>query len=126
MIICTTQTFYRYSGLSTDVKPVDGVSEASIFWETDTGKEYEYRGKELGWVLKQNMVTVDSDGAVALYQSGNYLYVCSAPPGTGLSEPKWKIKRFNTSSLAMTWANGNSKNINPATNVSIVAALPYS
>lgn len=126
MIICTTQTFYRYSGLSTDVKPVDGVSEASIFWETDTGKEYEYRGEELGWVLKQNMVTVNSDGAIALYQSGNYLYVCSAPPGTKLSESKWKIKRFDTVNLLGVWANGNSKYINPATSALVVAALPYS
>lgn len=126
MIICTTQTFYRYSGLSTDEKPVDGIRDASTFWETDTGKEYEYRGEELGWVLKQNLVTVNSDDAVKVYQSGNYLYVCSAPPGTESSEAKWKIKRLDIVTMVLLWANGNAKYINPATNALIVAALPYS
>ena len=43
MIVCTTQPLYRYSGLSTDVKPTKDIKDASTFWETDTGKEFEWR-----------------------------------------------------------------------------------
>ena len=126
MITCARNTYYRFAGLSTDTKPTRNIDDGSTFWETDTGKTYEYRAEGGGWILNNNKMTVDEDGAIVLYQSGNYLYVCAAPPGTALTAPLWKIKRFDTANLIMTWANGNSKNINKATNLTIVAALSYS
>lgn len=52
-VVCTKQTFYRYSGLSTDVKPVAGVEDSSTFDELDTGRRFEMRGKT--WQLIQDI-----------------------------------------------------------------------
>lgn len=35
---------YEFKGLSTDVKPTDGVSTNSLFLELDTGNFYYYTG----------------------------------------------------------------------------------
>lgn len=50
MIVCSVQTYYRYSGDSWEEKPRNNIQNASIFWEKDTGKEYEWR--EDDWYLK--------------------------------------------------------------------------
>jgi len=52
-VICTKQTFYRYSGLSTDIKPISGVEDSSTFDELDTGRRFEMRGR--AWQLVQDI-----------------------------------------------------------------------
>lgn len=52
-VVCTKQTFYRYSGLSTDTKPTRNIEESSTFEETDTGRRFEYRGGV--WLLVSDM-----------------------------------------------------------------------
>jgi hypothetical protein len=60
MIVCTTQPLYRYSGLSTDIKPTKDIKDASTFWETDTGDEFEWRGV-LQWIkLPHTTVAVET------------------------------------------------------------------
>lgn len=53
MITCSVMAFYRYTGLSTDTKPVEGVKEASIFIEEDTLREFEFRGDT--WIMTSDM-----------------------------------------------------------------------
>jgi len=38
MIVCSTQPLYRYSGLSTDIKPTKDIKDASTLWEIDSGR----------------------------------------------------------------------------------------
>lgn len=43
----------EYRGKSTDVKPVDGVPNMSVFWETDTNKVLWFDGDTKTWVEVQ-------------------------------------------------------------------------
>jgi len=125
MLICTVQPFYRYSGLSTDTKPILDPKDCATFWETDTNKNFEYRGGT--WHEVKNVVSLEDDSqACILYEAEDILYICTAPPGTLSTESKWQIKKFDTASLVATWANGNALFINPATSLAVVSALPYS
>lgn len=124
MIVCTTETTYRYSGLSTDIKPVIDPKESAKFWETDTGKRYESRGGE--WILVTTHVSVDENFSTAIYESGDTIYICTALPGTLLTAAKWQIKKFNTLTMIIQWAHGNANYSNVATDLATVAALPYS
>lgn len=126
MITCSEGIYYRYAGLSTDTKPIEGVRDASTFWETDTGKKYEFRAEEKRWHLDKNIVLIDEQKAMIVYQSGNYFYICFADPGTLASSAKWQIKKVDVANLVITWANGNANYVNAATNLGVVAALPYS
>lgn len=40
----------EYNGLSTDVKPLDGVYQGSIFLEIDTGNIYIYDSASGSWI----------------------------------------------------------------------------
>lgn len=128
MIVCTVQSKYRYSGLSTDVKPLDSpdahVQEGSTFWEIDTGHNYEYRGDD--WVRVQQVVVLEEGYAVVVYESGSYIYICRAQAGTAITAPRWQVKRVNTQNIAVAWAHGNANFSNLASSLSVVAALPFS
>ena len=42
-----------WSGLAADTKPLpptDSVGIGALFYETDTGKKFEFRGTAIGWV----------------------------------------------------------------------------
>ena len=122
MIVCTVYPKYRYSGLSTDEKPVPQ-DEVAVFWETDTGREYEWRDGT--WHELNTLSRINDTQALVIYQSGNYMYVCLAAPGSLKTAAAWQIKRVDTSNLIITWADGNALFDNVATNVSTVAALTY-
>lgn len=42
--------YYTFSGDSTDDKPTEGVSDGSIFMESDTGDVYRYNEKSGTWI----------------------------------------------------------------------------
>ena len=124
MITCTLYPKYRYSGLSTDEKPVHEVRDASTFWETDTGRNFEMLGGE--WIEDKSITEVNDAFAVVVYIDGNNLYICRAAPGTPQSSSNWQIKRVNTDSLAVTWAYGSNAYAHAVSDKAAVLALPYS
>ena len=42
--------FYTFSGDSTDTKPTEGVSDGSIFMESNTGYVYRFNEKTGTWI----------------------------------------------------------------------------
>lgn len=132
MVVVSTETIYRYSGLSTDTKPTVNIRDGSHFWETDTDKRYEWR--ENDWYPIRTLVSIADDNGNAviddvslkLYQDGTYIYVCTASPGSTLTDPVWQIKRLNTTDIAIEWADGDKNYDNVATSLAVVAALTYS
>jgi hypothetical protein len=69
---------------------------------------------------------LDNNLALKVYESGTIMYVCTAEPGSALSSALWKIMKFDTSLLVITWCDGNSNYDNLATDLATVAALSYS
>jgi hypothetical protein len=125
MVTCTLSTKYRYSGLSSDEKPIDdSVRESSTYWEEDTGRMWEFRGGR--WLETKTFLDVNDNYSMVVYSSDDWLWVCRATPGTLLSDPAWQIRRINIDALILMWAHGKPTFTNPATSLPIVAALPYS
>jgi hypothetical protein len=124
MIVCSLQPHYRYTGLSTDIKPTVDVVLGSEFVETDTDREYEWRG-DAGWVRMRRIVA-DEDMALNIYTDGDIMYICRAQPGTSLASPLWQIQKFDTILLRNQWADGNALFDNVATSLSVVKNLNYS
>jgi hypothetical protein len=58
------------------------------------------------------------------YSDTSYDYVCYAKPGTALTASKWMVVRFDKSTDDVTHAD-YGRFTQPATNVSVVAALSY-
>ena len=125
MLVTSTQTVYRYSGLSTDIKPNTDIRDASTFWETDTNKKYEWRKN--AWFEIKDVITIQDDQALITYESGDIIYLCKSAAGTQLTENKWQIKKINIASagIRVQWANGNANFVNAATSLQVVAALNY-
>ena len=49
-VVTGTATYYEFAGLSTDSKPVDGVSTGSMFTEVNTGKTFAYDESSSTWI----------------------------------------------------------------------------
>lgn len=122
MIVCTTQPVYRYSGLSTDIKPIP--TEPSTFWETDTGDEYEWRKN--AWILRPS-ATLETPKDTIVYEDGADIYVCKAVLCSSPSSAVWQIKKLDTSSgVALVWCDGNAQYDNTATDLNTVKNHNYS
>ena len=122
MIVCTTQPVYRYSGLSTDIKPTP--VETSTFWETDTGDEYEWRKN--AWILRPS-ATLETPKDTILYEDENFVYICKAELCSSSAAAVWQIKRLDISSGVLpSWCDGNALYDNLATDVNIVKNHNYS
>ena len=137
-------TFYKrryFIGLSTDSKPTENISPLDTFYEINLSgvitKEYVWDGDS--WAEKQSSADVSdragrllgvvSDYAPALkvYESGTVLYVCTAAPGSILTNAVWRIMKVDTTTgVIITWCDGNSNYDNLATSLAVVAALSYS
>ena len=78
-IVVSSDPIYKYSGLSTDIKPTDSIKDGSTFWETDTGKEYEWRGT--AWVS-----VTDPNSVVGVA----YDYIELGYTGTNLTTIKYR------------------------------------
>jgi hypothetical protein len=129
-VVISTQSIYRYSGLSTDEKP-SKVDPSSIFYETDTGREYEYRD---GWIHKRTLVEIANPGDIVAQAavlitmideaSDTITYIGEALPGTSQSAAAWRIKRIDSSSgTSILYADGDAQFDNIWANR---AALSYS
>lgn len=42
----------EYRGKSTDVKPIEGVPNGSVFWEFDKGNVYAFDAETSTWILQ--------------------------------------------------------------------------
>jgi hypothetical protein len=130
MIVCSVQPYYRYSGLSTDEKPRVEILDASTFWETDTGKEFEWRKND--WYLKtlQPIIAIVTfptslnDLAQVAYEDGDILYVCKAATGSLVNSPVWQVKKVD--GFFIQWADGNNNFDNLATDLITVKNLDFS
>lgn len=121
MIVCTTQPLYRYSGLSTDIKPTKDVKDASTFWETDTGKEYEWRKD--AWIQTNNVITLIG----VTFIDEDVFYVCKAAKGSLLTQPVWQIQKIDASAdIIYQWCNGNDLFVNEAMTLEMVRDYNYS
>lgn len=76
--------------------------------------------ESLAAVLAEELV---QDFDTIVDTSGNYIYVASAPSGTAAGVAGWQVQRIDTSTLAITWADGNTNFDNVATSLS---SLSYS
>lgn len=124
MIVCTTQPLYRYSGLSTDVKPTKDIKDASTFWETDTGKEFEWRRIE--WIPRPS-TTLETPKDTIVYEDGADIYICRAEVCSSPSVAVWQIKKLDTTSgVVPTWCDGNAQYDNTATDLNTVKNHSYS
>ena len=64
---------------------------------------------------------------IVIYESGNYIYVCSAALGTAVSTASWQIIRFDTTNVLVSrFADRNDSYDNLATDLATVAPLSYS
>ena len=61
MAVILLKHYERYIGLSTDVKPVNGVPRGSTFFEEDTSKLYAFDGA--AWVEKRGQVNAQLSGS---------------------------------------------------------------
>ena len=64
--------------------------------------------------------------AQKIVESGNYVYICVAPPGTAQAAAGWQCKRIDSSvagTTVFTWADGDTEFNNVATDPT---ALSYS
>ena len=72
-------------------------------------------------------VVSDYAPALKVYESGTVLYVCTAAPGSILTNAVWRIMKVDTTTgVIITWCDGNSNYDNLATSLAVVAALSYS
>ena len=72
-------------------------------------------------------VVSDYAPALKVYESGTVLYVCTAAPGSILTNAVWRIMKVDTTTgVIITWCDGNSNYDNLATDLATVAALSYS
>lgn len=89
MYTCSVQPLYRYTGHSTDIKPTDGVKDASTFFEEDTRDLYEWRYNR--WVLMS-----EPQYQLSNYDGDDPLYIGSVARGG-----QWKIEMFSSSGQTM-------------------------
>ena len=61
-----------------------------------------------------------------LYADSNYDYICEAAPGTLVATAKWRVTRVSKLTGNVDYADGNANFDNSATDLSTVAAFPFS
>lgn len=108
-VVCTKHTFYRYSGLSTDIKPTAGVEESSTFDELDTGRQFEFRGG--AWT--ETIASLLRAPAVRMETVGDITYIGKAAAGARENQAVWQLFIFDeTSYFTVKWANGKTAFVN--------------
>lgn len=94
---------------------------------TDRGSDIDMaeHGRTGGVSTGQPFKFMDSvNYAIKITESGSYTYVAWANPGTSEDEAKWKVMKMDdTSGLRITWADGNLKFDNLASDLT---SLDYS
>jgi hypothetical protein len=130
MIVCSKLTYYRYSGLSTDEKPTKNIENGATFWETDSGKEFEWR--EDDWYPKpvptisippievseveisnfpetQSVISPEYAYVMDDYSTPDIIYKGWAPIGSLEAAAVWRIQMMDmTAGIKKTWADGNT------------------
>lgn len=69
-----------------------------------------------------NFAPIEQALATKITQSGGYTYVGEAAPGTAQATAAWRCSRIDSTGTT-TWANGEDKFVNAATDLT---ALTYS
>ena len=117
---------FVYYCLDTDTKPLSPIGNSVLFVideATLTVTKFRYSGSQ--WVEEVNAESQPT--ALKMYEDGLDLYVCKAEVASSLASAVWQVKKINTSAdLSITWADGNSKHDNLATNLATVKAFSYS
>jgi len=49
-IVSLSEQSVVIEGLSSETKPTTNTPITALFYETDTGNKFEYRGQPIGWV----------------------------------------------------------------------------
>lgn len=80
------------------------------------------RTKEINDVLRER----HENYATKITVSGNYTYIAKAELGTAQATDKWQVKRVDISvpgTTSITWANGDDKFNNVATDLTTLSYL---
>lgn len=79
------------------------------------------RTKDLNDVLKER----NENWASKITSSGNYTYIAKAELGTAQADAKWQVKRIEVSgsNTIFTWADGDDKFDNVATDLTALTYL---